>query len=779
MSSLAPSTDSSRRLNWKQWAGLAALVSALVLVMMRLPVILDTTPEVSYHSLLYETLRLGNKWGAALITTDGPLSALQNPVYAGGSIWMAVCWQIGGNTLLASVLIGAAYQMPWPRRWWALGLYGAVLARLPTLAPWIAVVLLGWGLIRTRQSDSRLSFIFSGLLGFLALTSLGHLLLGAVAVGLTVASSNQSRTRLAASAGFMVALLTGWLILGQPLGSLWLWLYRGLPALWHTSPLLRQSTAYFPPTPWLAVSGIGLIIALVFFRSSVDRRERIVASVFLAFAGILSWKAVALQPFGLPEIFPATLVVVAFLILHAEGRIIIPVLLGALGFGGLIFSQPLILTDGVGHFNRQFLNGVRATAALPETRETLRAEMRQLTGANSLARIKAVVGDATVDVIGEQPSAVTLGNMHLRLRPAPLVPLVRSSAIAELNAEAMSGPEAPEFVLFRLQAIGELVPTLADATAQLALYHDYEFVLEEEGLMLWKRKPGPHEKITPTLVKQGELAVGEALPLPPITAGTGYWLELDLKRSFLGHLWSIIGETGEPGLLFRDSAGHELYYSVLPSVASRGFLVSPFLRGEPDFLKLENGTAPPEILSVTPLPPAQGSFLWSSHVGYRLYAVPALKLTGNHKLGSEIFDRYRLFNQTPTALSYLFPIKVLPYEPGVSIAFAHPSSSIEFAITAHERHVHAAFGMLNASYQNKNNTDGVDFSVEFIPANGLKQILYHRQLDPLSVTGDRGRQQLDVAWPSGEVGRLIFRTYNPPGRSIAFDWSYWSDITIE
>lgn len=766
-------------MNWKQWGGLTALVVTLVLVMMRLPVILDTTPEVSYHSLLYETLRLGNKWGAALVTTDGPLSALQNPVYAGGSIWMAVCWQIGGNALLASVLIGAAYQMPWPRRWWALGLYGAVLARLPTLAPWIAVVLLGWGLIRTRQSDSRLSFVFSGLLGFLALTALGHLLLGVLAVGLTVASSNQSRTRLAAASGFLAAILAGWLILGQTLGSFWLWLCRGLPALWHTSPLLRQPTAYFPPGAWLAVSGIGLIIALIFFRTHADRKEGIIASVFLAFAGLLAWKAVALQPFGSPEIFPVTLVVAAFLVLHAGGRMIIPVLLGALGFGGLIFSQPLILTDGVGHFNRQLLNSVRATAALPEMRETLRVEMRQLIGVNSLPRIKAVVGDATVDVIGEQPSAVTLGNMHLRFRPAPLFSLVRSSAIAELNAQAMSGTEAPQFVLFRLQAIGELVPTLADAAAQLELFQDYEFILEEDGLMLWKRKNSAREKITPTLVKQGELAVGEALPMPPVTKGTGYWLELDLKPSFLGNIWSILGETGDPGLLVRDNGGHELYYSVLPSVASRGFLVSPFVRGEPDFLKLENGTAPPEISTVTPLPPAHGSFLWSKHVGYRLYAVPDLKLTENHKLGSEIFDRYRLFNRTPTALSYLYPIKVLPYEPGVSIAFAHPSSSIEFAINAHDRHVHAAFGMLNGSYQNKNTTDGVDFSVEFIPPDGLKQILYHRRLDPLSVAGDRGRQQLDVAWPSGEAGRLILRTYNPPGRSIAFDWSYWGDITIE
>jgi len=412
-------------------------------------------------------------------------------------------------------------------------------------------------------------------------------------------------------------------------------------------------------------------------------------------------------------------------------------------------------------------------------RETLRAEMRQLTGANRLPRIKAVVGDATVDVIGEQPSAVTLGNMHLHFRPAPLLSLVRSSAIAELNAQAMSGSAAPQFVLFRAQAIEELAPTLADATAQLGLYHDYEFLLEEDGLMLWKRKPGTRKAITPTLVQQGELAVGDALPLPPLVEGTGYWLELDFKAGFLGGLWSILGEIGEPGVLFHDKQGHELYYSVLPSVASRGFLISPFPRGEPDFLRLENGTAPPEISAVTPFPPAQGSFLWRSHVGYRLYTVPGLKLTGNHKLGPEVLDRYRLFNRTPTALSYFLPIKVLPYEPGVSIAFAHPPSSIEFVVTAHERHVHAGFGMLDGSYQNKHNTDGVDFSVEFIPANGLKQILYHRQLDPLSVEGDRGLQQLDVAWPRGEAGRLIFRTYNPPGRSIDFDWSYWSDITIE
>ena len=141
------------------------------------------------------------------------------------------------------------------------------------------------------------------------------------------------------------------------------WLNHGLPALW-LSPLLRQPhTAHFPPGLWLAGSGIGLIIALVSFRSRAGGKENTIASVFLAFAGMLSWKAVALQPFGLPEVFPATLVVAAFLILPAGGRMIIPVLLGALGFGGLIFPNPSSSPMVPGHFNRQLLNSVRAAAS--------------------------------------------------------------------------------------------------------------------------------------------------------------------------------------------------------------------------------------------------------------------------------------------------------------------------------------------------------------------------------------------------------------------------------
>jgi hypothetical protein len=746
--------------------------------MARAPVALDVEPHLSYQSLLYETVRLGQTWGEALVTVDGPLAAVQAPAYASGSIWMAMSWQIGGNLLLAAVLVGAAYQLPWKRRWWALGLLAATLARVPTLAPWLAMVLLGWTLIRSRAHRPTVVFALAGGLGFLALSSLGHLLLGVLALGLNVLTARPSRDKRVAVSGFIAAVLIGWIVLGQPLPGLWLWLSRGFPALWQTPPPLDNPELISAVKIWAAASGIGLIVTLAWYFRSAGRQNPFPAAIFLAGAATLAWSTVALQPFGLPAIFFGTIIVAAFLLLQAGGKTAASVGLAALAFGGLARWQPLIFTDGIGHFNRQLILNVKMVAAIPSLRSGLREEVKQSSTIHELPRIKAIVGEAPIDLIGGPPSQIILSKLKLRSRPAPIKALVRSPAIAELNRKAMAAPDAPEFILQRLQSPDGLVPAMEDATATIELYRRYEFVLEEEGLMLWRRKKNSAGTPAPVLVRAGTLSLGESLSLPPHGADVAYWLELEVRPNLLGRLWSSFDEISQPGLLVRDQAGHELRYALPASVAASGFLIEPFVRGEPDLLRLQTGSDLPPVSAVAVTSPIAGAFLWNTPVNYRLYSVPDLKLTGN-KLPSNAFERFRLFNRVPIALAYLFPIKVLPYEPGVDIAFAHPASSVEFAVTSQDRRIRATFGILKAAYQGNNATDGVDFSVEFVAADGLTQILYHRHLNPLSLPEDRGLQKLDVALPPGQAGRLLLRTYNPPERNQAYDWSYWGRVTIE
>lgn len=758
------------------WVGLAVFSLMLGIVMVRPPVSVDVVPDVAYQAALYETLRLGQPWGTALATTDGPLAAVQRPAYVSGSVWMAMSWQIAGNLLLAVVLAVAAWRLTWPRRWWAIALLLAALARAPTLAPWLAVVVIGWILVRER-TRAPWAFLLGGLLGFLGLSSLGYLLLGAVAVVLTVATSRAGPVRIAAAGGFVVAMLGGWMVLGQPLSAFGVWLGRAFPLLWRTSPLLRSGE--MPPLleAWAAAAGLAALVVLLLVMRRRERRDLWPAAAFLIAAGALAWKAVALQPFGAAGVFFGTALAVAFLLLHAGAGLGRAVLIGSLAFGGLVRWQPLILTDAVGGVNRQFLRNVELLAALPGLREALHEQVRQTGRIHQLPRVREAVGSATVDVIGGAPGHALFNQLNLRARPAPFAALVRSPAIVELNRQALVGSGAPDFLLQRVQPTEGLLPPLADSAVLLALYRRYEFILEEEGFLLWKKRTAPAGPADPVRVAEGSLALGQALELPPPTGNTGYWLELDVRPTWLGRLWSAVGETREPEILLHDSAGNELRYTLLDEIASRGFLIEPFIRGEPDLLRLKTAGDLPRVTTITLFAPASSSWRWKQRAVFRLFAAPGIELKED-RLPADTLDRFRLFSRTPIATSYFLPIKVLPSTLGFPIAFAHPVSTLEFAVTAQDERLRVGFGILAEAYAGSNASDGVDFSIEFVGADGVRATLLHRHLDPVARPEDGGPQRVEIRLPEERAGRLILRTFNPPPRNHAWDWSYWSDIII-
>ena len=71
MNPSAHQTEVSLRQRCARWAGYAVCTVLLALALVRPPVALNPEPDVSYRSVLYETVRLGQTWGEDLVTTDG------------------------------------------------------------------------------------------------------------------------------------------------------------------------------------------------------------------------------------------------------------------------------------------------------------------------------------------------------------------------------------------------------------------------------------------------------------------------------------------------------------------------------------------------------------------------------------------------------------------------------------------------------------------------------------------------------------------------------------
>ncbi len=760
---------------WRMWARVSGLALLLTLVMVRAPEPMQVDPQSAYDTTLYEALRRGQVWGEALITTDGPLRGAQVPGYASGSIWMAMSWQIAGNLLLALLLVGSAWRLSRVRRWWALGLLGIVLARAPELAPWIAMILLGHELVRNDGRPPWL-VVSAGALAFLGLSSLGHLLLGSLAITLALIRHRPRSERLLVSAVFVATLPLGWLALGQPLRGLGLWWQHAMPALLNTSALWRVhdlSGVKF----WAALAGLALATLLILCRRSATRREPMLVLVFLAGAAALAWKAQALQPFGNPGVYFTTVVAAAFLLLHSGVRPVAAGAVIALALIGHIRWTPIMFAEGLGHFNRQLVLNVRMLAALPDLRSQLHAKLGEIRAQYQLPRVKAVVGGSTIDVVGAGPTRALLNGLQLRARPAPLPALVRTPEIGQLNRRTLIGENAPAFILQRVQPPTNVPAPAEDPTVQLELYRRYALVLEENGFLLWQRReavePAPQEQI-----RSGELRLSESLPLSPAASDQGLWIEFDLRPTLLGHLRRLFDDLAEPGLVVRDDAGYALHFALPPAAASQGLLVDPFLRGEVDMIRLQTGAAPFRTIGLAVTAPPRVRWLWSQRVSYRLHAVPGPGVTSN-TLPDEVLARYALLNRLPIAAQYAFNLDVLPGDDGQPIMFTHPNSVIEFALASHDRRVRADFGMLAGSHRGGNRTDGVDFAIEHIAGDGSHTVLYHRHLDPLVEPDDRGQQSIEIDLPKPVSGRILLRTYNPPDRQAAWDWSYWKQIAIE
>ena len=123
-----------------------------------------------------------------------------------------------------------------------------------------------------------------------------------------------------------------------------------------------------------------------------------------------------------------------------------------------------------------------------------------------------------------------------------------------------------------------------------------------------------------------------------------------------------------------------------------------------------------------------------------------------------------------------YPAEVM-VENAKDVMLAHPPSSLEFSIDPGTRHLSGKFGFVSRAYTEGNATDGAEFIIEWIDSSDRKSVLFHRFLRPIDFAEDRGEQSFKIALPAGP-GRLVMRTTAGPADSIAFDWTYWTDINF-
>jgi len=117
---------------------------------------------------------------------------------------------------------------------------------------------------------------------------------------------------------------------------------------------------------------------------------------------------------------------------------------------------------------------------------------------------------------------------------------------------------------------------------------------------------------------------------------------------------------------------------------------------------------------------------------------------------------------------------------GRAAVLAHPISELQFNPPAGATQIEAEVGVVAAAYAPgvALATNGVSVEIYEIQPNGLRRVLYRRDLNPARVAADRGPQAIRLEQAGPFAGPVIFRITPGPRGTYNNDWAYWSRIAI-
>ena len=563
-------------------------------------------------------------FGREIVFTGGPLAFLNLPYTTPETVTLRLVWDALGKLALCGLLVWALTALPLWRRvaviWLVVG-FGRMFSDGVYLFM-IAAFTASW-LIPAAEGRKTAA----GLLGviFFGLVKFTFLLAGGLGVGLAVLAAvgrHEWRRAGLLSLGFLAGYAGCWLALGQSLGD--------LPAYFRLS--WEVSTGYTwamaleetRPVFWCGLGTAAWLVAGLWM--AVGRKgSRVTEWCLAGFAGgllFLSWKH------GFTR---AAQHVLGFFLLSGLLACVLPVWLPLRGKRGWLEATVLLALLGAWLAYPAVLQRTPAETAgrLRSCWHTLRAPGAFLAGwqrkaaaaaqAAALPQLKARVGAASIDSFNYEQGVLLLNGLNYRPRPTVQGYTAYTAPLQQLNLDAWRAPQAPEFVLWRTTSIDDRFMPQDDALLWAELPHRYQLDGEEKGFALLRRRPSPVGAMEPR-VEIFRQPVSPGTPVA-VTAAGRLWLQVTASPSWWGRLRAALYKPSQLTLVVTDASGRELRHRLLPKVAESGFLISPVVDNQADFLAYLQGRPGTAVRSVR-IEAAPGQENYWAGMEVRLYRLP-------------------------------------------------------------------------------------------------------------------------------------------------------------
>ncbi|HOX57598.1 MAG TPA: hypothetical protein P5205_12720 [Candidatus Paceibacterota bacterium] len=618
----------------------AVLVMVTVLIIPNAPLDLKVDADTSSSAVLNYAEQQGLQFGTDLVYLYGPLGHLLYFYFSPDTAVARLLVNTVFCFVVAAGLCLAAWRLGLVGRCLLVGLFVFLAANAdPRTDLLIDSGLLCWGLLCFVENGRRLVVAVAVFVALAALGSLAKvlvLLIGGVSV-LLIAGDLATRgyLRLAAGmvAGFVLAVVVGWVGLGQRLGNLGDWLasslavahgysqslgWEGLPqakfaglavALMGVAMVLTRAwTAFEEPGErfgWRRGLLLAWLAALVFltWKHGFGRGDSFHVVYFFGFMAVL---AVAL------EVLPSSRLVARH---WARGLGMACCLLSVITLQSLYYPTGL---RSVAHPYRLFRYHARCLLKPAEYWQRMGGILEKKRDEARLPLLRSIIGRGSVDVFGQHPVHALLNDLNYCPRPVFQSYVACNAQLMRLNEEFYFSSSAPLFVMFTLGPIDRRFPPLEDAMLLRQLLFSYELAGAEGDFLLLRKASvrAPQSR----LLREGTAPRGERIDLSAF-AGTNLWLEIELEPTWLGRLRQLLyqsstvrlaawGEGPKPLLARRRAPA---------TMLAAGFVASPLLLRNDDAAAWYNGEprCRPSGYSIE-LPPGDERF-WHSTIRWRVF----------------------------------------------------------------------------------------------------------------------------------------------------------------
>lgn len=784
----SPGSPPPRRA-WSWWLSQAALYALLCVSFFRLPSAPEIGLDSSWQMVLSYASDHGLQHGRDIVFTYGPLGHLMAATYTGSGLLPFLAWQAVSALLTAAGLYAFGRRLSgWRQASYYLCLFW--FGSMYVDAMQMSVITI-FGLMLVPPVRNWAGWIGFGAAAFavLSLIKFTHLMLcGALVVllaGYYLTTGHRRQAGLMAGV-FLAVFLLGWLACGQALGNLPDFLYYGLQLSLGYSGAMGTYEDNTMLALGLVAGGSVLAYLALYFVTSPERRQAGFIVAMLGAILFLNWKHGFTRADGhvLAHFVSVLLVVGTYPALTLDrqrwgtAKNFLLGLAALAAFAGIERIPKLSAAEAPARWNDRLRETFAALADFPHYRNQLNAAVQATADAVARPGLAGYIGRERVDHLGADQAFTVLNRFNYVPRPAVQGYATYTPALNRLDEEFYRSDRAPRFVIQRYASVDDRLVALDDSLTQKLLYQNYDFAMEEGGLLLWERPPRL-QYIDPTAEKtvlEKTVRFGERIEVPAAGANP-QWATIRIGQNLAGRLRQLLYKPPTLRIKLGDDQGNEYDLLFVRAMGEAGFILQPFFSGGDALIAYQQGRNPPNILwfSLETTPGGEAYYQDAIHVELQSLR-PFTR--ASHGLQTSTPGRFRMMNRVPARLSAAAP-PMDTFLRGEHLLQMHAPSVMEFEITSPVTSLRAGIGFLDGAYGRPDGTEGVNFIVEWQGADGRVERLGSRFLDPKRRAEDRGRQVLEVDLGGRHDGKLRLRTAPGPSGNTSFAWSYWTALEIE